>query len=283
MSTQNFNSAGGKQPNWTVIGVVGGAAAIFLIILLVNSLVTVPSGHRGIIFRPLADGIDTTAIPYQPGFQVVAPWNSIIKYDVRLQSDKSQMDVLSKDGADIKLDLTYIFRPDERKIGTLHESIGKNYASKMVMPEIRSSAREVIGKYQPEELYSSKRDVIQTEIFRLSRKALAKNNIHLDNILIREIKLPDNIAAAIERKLEQEQKSLEYKFKLQRERKEAERKKIEAQGIRKQMQIISSGLSDRFLQYKGIEATEKLTKSDNSKVVIIGGGKDGLPIILGDQ
>ncbi|MFT5595345.1 MAG: prohibitin 1, partial [Flammeovirgaceae bacterium] len=142
-------------------------------------------------------------------------------------------------------------------------------------------ARKVIGRYDPEELYSSKRDVIQEEIFTDVKNRLKDKNIYLDAILIRGIELPPNIKMAIEKKLKQEQESQEYEFKIEKEKKEAERKRIEAQGIKDFQDIVSEGISDKLLRWKGIEATLSLAQSPNSKVVVIGQGDDGLPLILG--
>jgi regulator of protease activity HflC (stomatin/prohibitin superfamily) len=193
------------------------------------------------------------------------------------------MDVLSKDGANIGLDLTYRYRPVPSELGYLHDDLGPNYASTVIMPEVRSSAREVIGKYKPDELYSADRGKIQQQIFNTTKASLDKKHIQLDKILIRSIQLPKNITRYIEQKLQQEQKALEYKFRISREKQEAERKRIEAEGIKKQMQIINEGLTPNFLTYKGIEATQKLSESDNSKVIVIGGGDNGMPLILGGQ
>jgi regulator of protease activity HflC (stomatin/prohibitin superfamily) len=173
------------------------------------------------------------------------------------------------------------FRPIISEIGTIHQTIGLNYKDVIVMPEVRSSARQVIGRYEPEELYSTKRDFIQDEIFSDVKARLERMNIHLDAILIRGIELPPNIKEAIEKKLKQEQESQEYEFRIQKEEKEAQRKRIEAQGIKDFQDIVSEGISDKLLRWKGIEATLELAKSPNSKVVVIGQGKDGLPLILG--
>jgi regulator of protease activity HflC (stomatin/prohibitin superfamily) len=146
---------------------------------------------------------------------------------------------------------------------------------------MRAVAREVFAKYLPEEINTSKREEIQADITNLLALKLAENFIQLNDVLIRNIKLPRTLEDAIERKLQQEQESLEYEFRLEKEAKEADRKRIEAQGIQDFQNIVSDGISEELLRWKGIEATAELAKSDNAKVVIIGGGEDGLPIILG--
>jgi regulator of protease activity HflC (stomatin/prohibitin superfamily) len=198
-----------------------------------------------------------------------------------VQESNSEMQVLSKNGLTITIDLSYRFKPMDERIGYLHDEVGADYYDRIIRPEIRSATREVIGKYLPEELYSTKREAIQTEIFDRTAEALETKNILLDKALIREVELPQKLQAAIERKLEQEQATLEYEFKLERAKQEAERQRIEAEGKAAANKIISASLTDKILKEKGIEATERLAGSNNAKVVVVGSGKDGLPIILG--
>jgi prohibitin 1 len=192
------------------------------------------------------------------------------------------MDVLTRNGLSIHLDVSFRFLPIAQELPKLHREIGPDYAEKVVIPQIRSSARKVIGKYLPEELYSTKRDIIQEEIYHETDSILRTKHIHLDAVLIRSVKLPASIAEAIERKLRQEQEAMEYEFRIQKEQKEAERKRIEALGIKQFQDIVSSGLNPYLLRWKGIEATQALANSPNTKIIIIGSPKEGLPIILGE-
>ena len=148
---------------------------------------------------------------------------------------------------------------------------------------MRSVSREVFAKYLPEEINTSKREQIQVEIEERLREKLASNFIKLNDVLIRNIRLPQTLEEAIERKLQQEQESLEYEFRLEKETKEAARKRIEAEGVRDFQDIVSEGISDELLRWKGIEATQNLAQSPNTKIVVVGGGDDGLPIILGNN
>ena len=193
------------------------------------------------------------------------------------------MEVLSANGLTIRTELSYRYRPIQENIGYLHNNVGENYHERIVIPEIRSATREVIGKYLPEELYSSKRDSIQTEIFDLAANRIQEKNIELDAVLIRDVGLPEKLKQAIERKLEQEQSSLEYEFRLTRAEKEAERQRIEAEGKAAANRILSQSLTDKVLKDKGIEATLRLAESPNSKVIVVGGGGEGLPLILGNN
>ena len=152
-----------------------------------------------------------------------------------------------------------------------------------MLPAIRSAARSVVGRYTPEQLYSSKRDAIQQEIFNETKKIVEDQYIQLNEILVRDVTLPPTIKEAIERKLRQEQESLEYEFRLTKAQKEAERQKIDAEGKAVANKILSESLTDKVLKEKGIQATLELAKSNNSKVIVIGSGDDGMPIILGNN
>jgi len=244
-------------------------------ILTSTTFITIPAGFAG--------GIQKDKV-YDQGFHIVMPWNDMIIYDVRFQEGEESMDVLSKNGLSIQVDLSYRFNPIDAKIGYLHDEVGIDYSRRIIEPEIRSATREVIGKYLPEELYSTKREAIQTEIYEQTKRAIEIKNIYLDAVLVKSVKLPETLRAAIEQKLEEEQLSFQFDFKLDRERKEAERKIIEAQAKADANKILNASLTDKILKDKGIEATLELAQSNNSKVVIVGGGEGGgLPLILGDN
>ena len=191
------------------------------------------------------------------------------------------MEVLSKNGLTIKTELSYRYKPVDDKVGYVHDDLGINYHDNIIIPEIRSVTREVIGEYLPEELYSTKREVIEDEIYERTKITLLEKNLLLDAVLIRDVTLPKTLQDAIENKLKQEQISLEYDFKLVQAEKEAQKQIIEAEGKAKANRILSASLTDNVLRDKGIEATLQLSESPNSKVVVVGSGDDGLPIILG--
>lgn len=253
---------------------------VLLIILTSSTFLTIEAGERGVIFRPFSTGLDKENI-YPPGFHVVAPWNTMYIYDVREKQLEEEMEVLSKNGLNIQVDVTVRFNPIYNKIGDLHENFGENYVNTLVRPEVRSAVRKVIGRFEPEELYSTRREEVQDMINEDIVAALTKNYIELKATLIRDISLPDRVKNAIEEKIEAEQLALKYEYILQQERKEAERKIIEAQAKSDANRILNASLTDKILKDKGIEATIKLAESPNSKVVVIGSGSDGLPLILG--
>lgn len=253
---------------------------VLLLVLTSSTFLTIDAGERGVLFRPFSTGLDKEHI-FQPGFHIVAPWNTMYVYDVREKQFEEEMEVLSSNGLNIKVDVTVRVHPMYVKIGQLHESFGKDYINSLVRPEVRSAVRQVIGRFQPEELYSSKREEVQTMIHKEIENKLTGNFVELRATLIRGIALPEKVKNAIEEKIEAEQSALKYEYVLQQERKEAERKIIEAQAKSKSNEILNASLTDKILKDKGIEATLQLANSPNSKVIIVGSGQDGLPLILG--
>ncbi len=256
---------------------------IVLVILISKSAITIGSGEAGVLYRTFADGVVTDEPPLGEGFHIVAPWNKVFIYEVRQQEVFEKMQVLSNNGLEIKLDASAWFEPIYQDLGKLHQEKGEAYVQRVLLPTIRSAARSVVGRYTPEDLYSSKRDAIQAEIFEETKKIVEGQYIQLNEVLVRDVTLPPTIKEAIERKLRQEQESLEYQFRLITADKEAQRQIIEAQGKADANRILSASLTDKILQDKGIEATLKLAESPNSKVVVIGSGDTGMPIILGNN
>ena len=269
-----------KQNRLVTFGIILFLGIILLTALSNSIFKTIGPGEKGVIFKRFGGGIDTEKV-YGQGFHIIAPWNKIFVYDVRVNENFEEMEVLSKTGLNIKCELSYRYYPKEDQVALLHNEIGEDYHRRIIVPEIRSATREVIGKYLPEELYSTKREAIQDEIFQRTKDAVNEKHIVLDAVLIRDISLPESLQQAIERKLKEEQEALQYNFRLEKERKEAERKVIEAQAKADANKILNASLTDKILQDKGIEATLELANSPNSKVVIVGGGDSGgLPLIL---
>ena len=260
--------------------IYGFAIFLFISISGANMFITINPGEKGILFKRFAGGLDKENIREQ-GFKVIAPWNKMYVYDVRIKESFANMEVLSKDGLTIKLELSYRYAPLPEKVGYLHDEIGPDYHDRIITPEIRSVTREVIGKYLPEELYSSKREVIEDEIYQLTAEAISRKNLIMDAVLIRDVELPLTLKKAIEQKLTREQEVQEYEFKLLKEAKEAERKKIEADGIANFQKIVDKTITPTLLKWKGVEATQELSKSPNTKVVIVGNDSGEMPIILG--
>jgi len=263
-------------------GILIIVAAIVAIIAFSKSTVTIGPGEGGVIFEQFSGGINTERT-YGEGFHIVAPWNRMIVRKVRQQSVSNEMSVLSINGLEVKVSGTIWYEPEFKNLGLLIKTKGEEYERELLDPAINAAARSVVGRYTPEQLYSSKRDVIEQEILDEVQSILKSQYLLVKRVLVEDVKLPTTIKTAIETKLKQEQESLEYEFRLAKAKKEAERQQIDAEGKAKANQILSASLTDKILQEKGIEATLKLAGSENSKVIVIGSGKDGLPIILGNQ
>ncbi len=256
--------------------------AVVVIILFSKSTVTIGPGEGGVVFERFGDGINTEKT-YGEGFQIVAPWNEMIVRKVRQQSVSDEMNVLSVNGLEVKVSGTVWYEPEFSNLGLLIKTKGEDYERELLDPAINAAARSVFGRYTPEQLYSSKRDVIEQEILDEVQKLLEDQYLVVKRVLVKDVKLPPTIREAIETKLKQEQESLEYEFRIAKAKKEAERQRIDAEGKATANRILSASLTEKILQEKGIEATLKLAESPNSKVVVVGSGKDGLPIILGNN
>ncbi len=266
--------------NKQLIIIIGVTAVILLLLFSSRVFYIIQPGERGVIFRPFSSGLDKKNIQ-QPGFHIVAPWNDLHVYNVKEQKAEETMDVLDKSGLKVIIETSVRFNPIYHEIGSLHEIFGKLYINQLVIPEVRSSVRQVAGRYTAEEIYSTKRSEVEQAIVNETNKSLSENFIDMRALLIRSINLPTQIQQAIESKLTQEQEFLAYQFKLEREKSEAERRKIAAEGESVANQIINNSLTSSLLKMRGIEATTELAKSPNSKIIVIGSGKDGLPLILG--
>lgn len=268
-----------KGGSWKFIILIVGAI-LFLVISWSSITSTIESGSRGVLYKKFAGGVDTEEPSYGPGLHFIMPWNDMIVYETRQQEMKETMEVLSSNLLKIQLDVTVLYQPDADALGLLEVTRGKSYHEKVVRPVTRSVVRKVMAKYLPEEINTTKREEIELEIRDGLREGLNTNYVQLNELLIRNIILPPTLQAAIERKLKQEQESLEYEFRIEKAQKEAERKKIEADGIRKFQEIVSKSITKDLLKWKGIEATETLAKSPNSKIVMIGNDSESLPVIL---
>jgi regulator of protease activity HflC (stomatin/prohibitin superfamily) len=273
-------------------------ATLVAIVLYPHFAVTVPSGHVGVLWKRFGGG--TVLDPRQlrdEGLHLILPWNILFIYDLRLQSTTQTYNAISSDGVSVTANMIVRYRLQRDSVPILHQAIGPSYVDLLVKPGIGSLTREVMAQYTAEQVYSTARQEIQDKIRslaedRLSEKMMERegeaayrvsmrDTVVLFDTLVHGIELPELVVTAINRKAEQYYISEEYKFRVERERRESERKKIEAEGIREFQQIVSQGISDSYLSWRGIEATLQLAQSTNSKVVIIGNAKDGLPVILG--
>jgi regulator of protease activity HflC (stomatin/prohibitin superfamily) len=235
-----------------------------------------------VVFYKFGSGLDKEGVIY-PGVHMTAPWNDVFIFDVQETSQGENMDVLDKNGLSIHVDITVRFKPIADKIGYIYEKFNMDYVDVLVIPEVRSTVRQVMGRFTAEEIYSTKRAEVEAMIKDEAEAILHDNNVTMVALLIRSITLPDQIRVAIENKLQQQQEALAYQFRLDKERSEAERKRIAAEGESRANNIINNSLTTNLLKMRGIEATLELAKSQNAKVIVIGAGDDGMPLILGNN
>jgi regulator of protease activity HflC (stomatin/prohibitin superfamily) len=268
------------------------------ILLFPHVAVTVPSGQVGILWKRFAGGTELGPKSIRDeGLRVVWPWNKLFLYDLRLQSITEDYNVISSDGVKMTASINIRFRLQHDGVAVLHQTLGPNYVEVLIRPAIGSLTREVVSQYTAEQVYSTGRQEIQHKIHELtlekagqstmSREGEDSYNVTFRNLfilydtLLYGIRLPEPVVAAINRKVEQYYIVQEYGFRVEREKKESERKRIEAQGIRQFQQTVTEGVTDSYLRWRGIDATVQLSQSPNSKIVIVGNGKDGLPLIFG--
>jgi regulator of protease activity HflC (stomatin/prohibitin superfamily) len=301
-------------PGLSVMIMMGLLATVVLWPYIV---ITVPSGQVGVLWKRF-NGVDiycwcwvgrgTVLDPRElreEGLHIIWPWDKLFLYDLRLQSSQQTYNAISKDGVNVRAQISVRYQLLHNSTAVLHKFIGPDYLTSVVNPEIGSQAREVMAQYTAEEIYTS-REAIQKQIRDNAQKSLAANlnklvqpeameqpdpkhynsflqdSIQILDTLVLSIELPPDIVSAINRQTEQYYMIQEFKFRVQREAEESKRKQIEADGIAAFQKTVSQGISDSYLRWRGIEATIQLAQSPNSKIVVIGTGKDGLPIILGN-
>jgi regulator of protease activity HflC (stomatin/prohibitin superfamily) len=231
-----------------------------------------------VLWRRFSGGTDLTQV-YGGGLWIINPVNRFYIYETRLQQRETEFTALSSNGLTLNIRASVRFRPIVSNLPFLHEEVGPDYIDRVVIHQIQSIIRKVIGTYAPDQIYGSQGNILQNVVFTALAELRARH-IELDDLLIREVRLPQKMAMAIENKLEQEQIALQFDYILVRERKEADRKRIEAEGILQFQQTVAKDLDERYLKLRGIEASLALAKSPNSKVVVFGTGPGGLPLIL---
>ncbi len=250
---------------------------VAVVILLMQFFTMIPAGHVGVVdfFGNVSDQT------LYPGINFVNPMANVVKFDARTQEIKETMNVPSREGLSVELEISLLFSLSFENANRIYKSVGENYVEKILLPQFRSVVRGVTASYEARALYTAQREELARKIESELSRLVKPRGITLEAAPLRQIILPAGLTASIEEKLKAEQESQRMQFVLERERQEAERKRIEAKGIADFQDIVSKGISDQLLRWKGIEATEKLSNSPNSKIVVIGSGKDGLPLILG--
>ncbi|MEB3356187.1 MAG: prohibitin family protein [Synechococcales bacterium] len=249
---------------------LGGLAVL---ITAARSVVTIPTGMVGVV-ETLGK---TSATPLSPGIHFLGPTASVTHFSTRLKDIKERIEVTSKDGLAFELDVSLQYRLNPQQAAVIYEQIGPD-EQEIIIARFRSIVREVTAQYPVEAVYSSKRREVATQLRARMGEQLAPLGFAVEETLLREVILPESLQAAVEEKLKAEQESQQMAFVLERERQEAERKRIEAQGTADAQRIITEGMTDQMLQLRAIEATEALAASPNTKVLIVDGGSGGLPI-----
>jgi regulator of protease activity HflC (stomatin/prohibitin superfamily) len=275
-------------------------ATLIGLVVLPLIAVNVPSGEVGVVWRRFGGGtvLNRRSI-LNEGLHFMLPWNRLFLYDLRLQSITEDYNVISSDGVRMIASINIRFRLQRDSVPVLHQTLGPDYLDVLIRPAIGSITREVVAQYTAEEVYSTARQEIQEKIRSLTLEQAGRRTMHkegegtdtyavplqslfiLYDTLLYGLELPPSVVIAINRKVEQYYIVQEYGFRVEREKKESERKRIEAQGISEFQKIVSQGITPSYLRWRSIDATLQLSLSTNSKVVIVGSGKDGLPVILG--
>src|ERR1700688_1934666 len=250
--------------------------AILLLILLFSSITSIPTGNVGVLTlfgRVTGDVLGE-------GIHLINPLKSVQKLSVQTQSVKESANVPSNEGLILALDTSLLFRLDKNKAAQVFQTVGEDYAAKIVEPTLRAAIRASTSAHSANALYTNARELVQQQIQDELTTQLAARGVIVEAVLLRDVQLPAMLKGSIEAKQQAEQDALRMSFILQKEKQEAERKRIEAQGIADFQKIVAQGISPQLLEWKGIEATEKLATSSNAKVVIIGNPKNGLPLVL---
>lgn len=267
-----------KAPFFVVAILIAIIVALFFFSRI---FIVVRSGEAGVLYRMLTTGTETNYI-FPEKLHIISPWNTMHIYNVRVQTHYHGLTVLTNKGLPITLKLATRFKPEYDMVGLLHKHVGPDYVEKIIVPQIESVLRKNIGQLNPEDVYTNKEGVLN-RILRIAIDEASRKYVTVDDIIIREVQLPDLVRTAIEEKLVEEQILQKYEFKLKVAGEEAKRKKIEAGGIKDYQAIISETLTEPLIKWQAVKATEGLIESDNAKVVIIGAGEQGLPVILGNQ
>ena len=274
------------SPRGKVINADGGNAlrliglaisGLVIIVLLFNSVTRVATGHVGVL--TLFGKV--TGESLGEGIHLINPLKTNNEMSIQTQTIKESASVPSAEGLMMSLDTSLIYHLNPDRAAEVFQKIGADYENVVVESTLRSAIREATASHSANALYTGEREMVGKQIYDELTSQLNGRGLTVENVLLRDIQLPATLKAAIEAKQQAEQESLAMNFRLQKETQEAQRKRIEAAGVRDFQQIVAQGITPSLLEWKGIEATENLAKSPNSKVVVIGNNKNGLPLILG--
>ena len=254
---------------------------LFLLILFWNRIfITVQAGEGGVLYKRFSGGTVVDEL-YGEGLHVIFPWNIMAVYNLRVQNELHDLDVLTKEGLKITIKMAIRYHPDRNMVGVLHKYVGQDYFKIVVLPEIEATVRSYVVDDDLTNIYatlatkSTFQEAVNEAIGRVARKFVT-----VDEVMVTDIVLPEQVDMAIQEKLTQQQLAFAYDFRIIKEEKEAERKRVEAEGVSRYNTIVNSSLNGNVLLWKGIEATKDIAKSENSKIILIGPDRNSLPIIL---
>jgi len=280
MANVEFSFGGGK-PGMPNLGALKSrflriVIAVVILILLMASTTSIPTGHVGVL--TLFGKVTGDVLP--EGIHLINPLKSVEKLSIQTQSRKESASVPSKEGLLLSLDTSLLYHLDHTQAALVFQSVGSDYSEKIVEPELRSAIRGATSAHSSNDLYTNGRELVQAQIENDLKAHLTARGVVVEAVLLRDVQLPALLKASIEAKQQAEQEALRMSFILQKEKQEAERKSIEAKGIADFQKIVAQGISPQLLEWKGIEATEKLAASSNTKIVVIGNTKNGLPLVF---
>lgn len=255
--------------------------AFIVALLWPRIFISIKPGEAGVLWLRFKGGTVVDRV-YGEGFHIILPWDKMQIYDVRIQSHDEEIYVLTKNGLRVGVKMTIRYHPQYDMLGVLHQKVGPDYVQRIVLPEVEASLRAIVGSYDSSDVYTLQTAIVSKIINQAGNEA-AHRFVRIDNVLVREIVLPTLIKEAIEKKLEQQELALAYVYRLERETQEAERRRIEAEGLKIANTILTSSITQDLLTWRGIDATKELAASPNSKIVVIGSGKGGMPLILNTE
>ncbi len=266
---------GGRRGMASLIGL--GIIGFVVVILLFNCVTRVGTGQVGVL--TLFGRVTGETLP--EGIHVINPLKTNNTLSIQTQTIKESASTPSSEGLMMNLDTSLIYHLNPERAAEVFQKTGAGYENVVVEPTLRAAIREATSSHTANALYTGERELVGKQIYDQLTTQLNQRGLIVENVLLRDIQLPVTLKNAIEAKQQAEQESLAMNFRLQKETQEAQRKRIEAQGVRDFQQIVAQGITPSLLQWKGIEATETLAKSPNAKIVVVGNPKNGLPLILG--
>jgi regulator of protease activity HflC (stomatin/prohibitin superfamily) len=273
----------GKAGSWIRgamwrLGAVLFALAFLFVYLSPDVLVTVQSGEVGVLYRRLGGGTQIDSVAGE-GLTFVAPWDRLFIYNVRVQEHKHKMHVLTNDGLQITLHLSVRYHPERDMVALLHQRVGPEYRERIVIPEVESVLRTTMGHFGMNEVYGADRGVLQ-RIISDSLDEVSQKYVQIDDVIVREVELPPQVSKIIEEKMMHKERAASFEYRLAAERKEAERKEIEANGFRRYNELLNDSITPDVLKWRGLEVTRELAQSPNAKTLFLGNKSGDLPILM---